>query len=60
MKKDARDFYLPSAKNQIQSALFQLQNGNQGLAIEFLENAKRSIDRATQTTQAPKERKTRC
>jgi ribosomal protein S20 len=39
---------LELAKNYIQSAIFQIQNGNSALAIDLLREAKRLIDKAQQ------------
>jgi hypothetical protein len=51
---DATDLHLPNAKNCIQSALYQLERGNNALAVEFLQGAKRSIDKASTPSSAPK------
>jgi cellobiose-specific phosphotransferase system component IIA len=46
LNRDVNDLHLPNAKNCIQSALYQLKKGNPALAVEFLESAKRSLDKA--------------
>lgn len=43
MSDDAKDFYLPNIHNLIESAKYQIVRGNHALAIEFLNQAQKSV-----------------